>query len=98
MRLPTFSRRTFEIAAVAAVMTRLSFPFASGAAQEHPQPAAPLAAPGAADKAGPDAHGPTGYRIGAGDELQISVWNEPQASVPGVVVRPDGKISLPLVK
>lgn len=38
------------------------------------------------------------YRIGAGDVLEISVWNEPQASVAGVVVRPDGKISLPLLK
>ncbi len=38
------------------------------------------------------------YRIGAGDVLEISVWNEPQASVPGAVVRPDGKISLPLIK
>ncbi|HKX00125.1 MAG TPA: polysaccharide biosynthesis/export family protein [Bryobacteraceae bacterium] len=51
-----------------------------------------------ADKTGPNAHGPSGYRIGAGDELQVSVWNEPQASVPSVVVRPDGKISLPLIK
>ena len=38
------------------------------------------------------------YRIGAGDVLEVSVWNEPQASVQGVVVRPDGKISLPLLK
>lgn len=38
------------------------------------------------------------YRIGAGDVLEISVWNEPQASVQGAVVRPDGKISLPLLK
>jgi polysaccharide export outer membrane protein len=38
------------------------------------------------------------YQIGAGDVLQISVWKEPEASVPSAVVRPDGKISLPLVK
>ncbi len=38
------------------------------------------------------------YRIGAGDVLQINVWKEPDASVPSVVVRADGKISLPLVK
>jgi polysaccharide export outer membrane protein len=38
------------------------------------------------------------YHIGPGDVLEISVWNEPQASVAGVVVRPDGKISLPLLK
>jgi polysaccharide export outer membrane protein len=41
---------------------------------------------------------PEGYRIGAGDVLQISVWKEPEASVPHVVVRPDGKIGVPLLK
>jgi len=44
-------------------------------------------------------HGvPDDYQIGAGDELQISVWKEPDASVAGVVVRPDGKISMPMLK
>jgi polysaccharide biosynthesis/export protein len=38
------------------------------------------------------------YQIGEGDVLQISVWAEPSASVPSVVVRPDGKISMPLLK
>jgi len=38
------------------------------------------------------------YRIGAGDVLQIMVWKEPDASVPSVVVRPDGKIAMPLLK
>lgn len=37
------------------------------------------------------------YLIGAGDILQINVWREPEASVPSTVVRPDGKISLPLI-
>jgi polysaccharide export outer membrane protein len=41
---------------------------------------------------------PEGYRIGAGDVLQIAVWKEADASVPEVVVRADGKISVPLVK
>jgi len=41
---------------------------------------------------------PEGYRIGAGDSLQILVWKEPEASVPTVVVRPDGKITLPLIR
>lgn len=38
------------------------------------------------------------YLIGSGDSLQISVWKEPEASVPTVVVRPDGKITMPLIK
>ena len=41
---------------------------------------------------------PDDYKIGAGDVLQIAVWKEPEASVPSVVVRPDGRISMPLLK
>lgn len=41
---------------------------------------------------------PAGYRVGPGDVLQIAVWKEPEASVPSVVVRADGKISVPLIK
>lgn len=37
------------------------------------------------------------YRVGPGDVLDINVWKEPEASAPAIVVRPDGKISLPLV-
>lgn len=40
----------------------------------------------------------TEYVIGGGDILQISVWGERDASAPSVVVRPDGKISMPLLK
>lgn len=39
---------------------------------------------------------PTTYRIGVEDELTISVWHEAELSSQ-VVVRPDGKITLPLV-
>lgn len=38
------------------------------------------------------------YQIGEGDVLQISVWKEPDASVPNAVVRPDGRISMPMLK
>lgn len=41
---------------------------------------------------------PGDYLIGAGDVLQISVWKEPEVSVPIVVVRPDGMIAMPLLK
>lgn len=35
------------------------------------------------------------YVIGDGDELQISVWGNPEISLPSATVRPDGKISIP---
>jgi polysaccharide export outer membrane protein len=38
------------------------------------------------------------YVIGEGDVLQIAVFGEPTASVPNATVRPDGKISAPLIK
>lgn len=37
------------------------------------------------------------YRIGPGDQLQIYVWNHPDVSVT-VPVRPDGRITTPLVE
>ncbi|HYW46541.1 MAG TPA: polysaccharide biosynthesis/export family protein [Bryobacteraceae bacterium] len=41
---------------------------------------------------------PDDYLIGSGDTLQISVWKEPDVSVPSVVVRPGGMITVPLIK
>jgi polysaccharide export outer membrane protein len=38
------------------------------------------------------------YRIGEGDVIQVSVWGERDASVGSVVVRPDGMITMPLIK
>jgi polysaccharide export outer membrane protein len=38
------------------------------------------------------------FRIGIGDILGISVWKEPDHSVDSLVVRPDGKISIPLLR
>lgn len=41
---------------------------------------------------------PEEYRIGEGDVIQVSVWGEREASVGSVVVRPDGMITMPLLK
>ncbi len=54
-----------------------------------PKPAVPPAPP--AKPAAPD------YIIGPGDTLQVFVWRNPELSVQ-VPVRPDGKISTPLVE
>jgi polysaccharide biosynthesis/export protein len=40
---------------------------------------------------------PADYRIGPGDQLQVFVWRNPELTV-DVAVRPDGKISIPLVQ
>ncbi len=37
------------------------------------------------------------YLIGPGDQLSIFVYQAPQLSVPGLSVRPDGRISMPLI-
>jgi len=37
------------------------------------------------------------YKIGIDDVLSILIWNHPDLSVPAVIVRRDGMISLPLI-
>lgn len=74
---------------------------ASPSAAQSPKPVAEPAAPSepAADQAtAPNRGVPDDYVIGSGDTLQISVWKEPEASVPTATVRPDGKITVPLIK
>ena len=54
--------------------------------------------PASSGQAAPARVIPDDYQIGAGDTLQVSVWKEPDVSVPSVVVRPDGRITVPLIK
>ncbi len=37
------------------------------------------------------------YVIGSGDQLSVFVYRNPDLSEPGVSVRPDGRISVPLL-
>jgi polysaccharide biosynthesis/export protein len=70
------------------LVAQAAAPPAAPAAQE-PQPATPPSV----SRGVPD-----DYKIGEGDVVAVSVWGEPGASVGGVVVRPDGKITMPLIK
>lgn len=75
--------------------------------QTRPAVARPMAAPATAVVTPgaplPDAvvrsESPEGsqYVIGAGDQLGISVYRAPELSVPSLPVRPDGRISMPLI-
>ena len=60
-------------------------------------PAADVAAPAATSRPGGSQQNPLEYRIGPGDVLGIEVWKEPDASSAAAPVRPDGKLSLPMV-
>ena len=43
------------------------------------------------------AAGVESFTLGAGDVLEVSVWGDESLTRPNVIVRPDGKISFPLV-
>lgn len=61
-----------------------------------PGDAAPRTA--AEQQAGPPAEGNSStYVIGAGDVLGVNVYRAPELSVPNIPVRPDGRISMPLI-
>jgi polysaccharide biosynthesis/export protein len=66
----------------------------SGAPAPVPEPATPAAASADGTVA---ATASSEYVIGAGDTLGISVYRAPELSVPGLPVRPDGRISMPLI-
>jgi polysaccharide export outer membrane protein len=66
-------------------------------AQETKQDAKPPAAATTPAKTPAASATATDYVIGTQDVISINVWHELEVSVPQVPVRPDGKISLPLL-
>jgi polysaccharide export outer membrane protein len=69
-------------------------PAAADAPAARPAGAAEAAAAAPAIETTPD---PREYRIGPEDVLEIAVWKNPDLTRERVPVRPDGKVSLPLV-
>lgn len=70
---------------------------AAAPAINHPATSSSTARPTAAPPVARPSNVASNYIIGADDSLQITVWQEPNLSTPALPVRPDGKISLPLV-
>jgi polysaccharide biosynthesis/export protein len=67
---------------------------ALGACASQKQASLPPSASYSSQTASPEAYT---YLIGPGDQVQIFVWRNPEVSQ-GVTVRPDGKITTPLVE
>ncbi|MGE3957931.1 MAG: polysaccharide biosynthesis/export family protein [Vicinamibacterales bacterium] len=94
--------RIFTFLVLLAVATTSGVRAQSGTAQQPPAtagapatpPGSPAAPPGAAVPQGVQA--PAGYLIGTDDVLIVIFWQEKDMSAE-VTVRPDGKISLPLL-
>ena len=90
----TFSRhRTWRGGPVIAVLSIIAVLFVAGCTAAPPPPPEPTAAEAAAEAAIDNSQ----YVIGAGDQLGISVYRAPELSVPTLPVRPDGRISMPLI-
>jgi polysaccharide biosynthesis/export protein len=90
-----------SVAAPAALVLGLSFAWGqqpAAPASTAPPPAASTGAPGTAGSTGvPSSENSSNYIIGPGDQLDVFVWQNPDLSRT-VPVRPDGKISTPLVE
>jgi polysaccharide export outer membrane protein len=82
--------KNFGMLLLAGILATSAWGQANAKAKEDAKPAAEKAQSEPTSVAGPD------YVIGADDMLHISVWKEPDLTE-SLPVRPDGKISLPLL-
>jgi polysaccharide export outer membrane protein len=87
-------KRTFAIIALSFIT--LAIPVRAQEGGDNQKPAKPVATQSASSTAAKAATDDPNYIIGAQDMLDINVWKEPELTrlVP---VRPDGKISMPLL-
>ena len=97
-------RRLLLRSAIAVGLVSILFAPFSLAAQEKKESASPAAASAAAKAAGDDLRkqagepvDPNTYLIGSEDILRVEVYGQPEVTR-SVTVRPDGMITLPLVK
>jgi len=95
----TFSPRSFAPAAVLTAAALAAVPAVTFAQSRLPSvAAADPAPPSAANRTtAPSPAAPPEYRLNNGDKLRISVYKDPTSSLDSVQVRPDGKITMPLI-
>ena len=90
----TLALKTLALAAAGGLM--LATPLAAQNKTAVPLPGGDTAPAARAVNTAPRSWTDQEYRLGAGDKLRVEVYREPQLSQ-SLQVRPDGKISLPLV-
>jgi len=106
LRKPAFgtgeASRVWRLAALAGLSLCMAWP-GPAEAQRPVDPGASGAkqAPRPASKSTPQAERQallSEFRLGAGDTIRVDVWKEPDVSAAQVVIRPDCRITLPLIK